>query len=156
METRLLAAATLAVVLVAGACTGRGGNGDDDAADDDDDDVVSSATATATATPSGLGGIDAHVTCTGTSCRRGKLRTVVFDCATGDNVVIASSGTVTLVATTSVAVHIGSLPAPAEDCLHAIIDDTAGGTAVSGVDPHVEVVEDTNASVVLVIDTMPK
>ncbi len=98
------------------------------------------------------GSIVAHVDCLAGGCVTGRLRTVLFDCITAVNVAVDSAGVVTLSSSASITVTFADL-APATDCLHAILDDTAGNSAVSTTDPMVVVVSGTTQNVTLTVDT---
>ena len=146
MRVALPFLAVIAGLSFAAACTGGGGGADDD----DDDDVATSSTATPTPTPV-TADVLARISCTAATCGTGTLRTVVYDCGTSENVVIASSGIVTLVESTAFGVLLAGLPAPATDCLHAILD-SGGRTSVSGTDPSLVLVPGGTYETSLLLD----
>ena len=84
------------------------------------------------------------------------MRTVVFDCMTSTNLVVATNYGVTLSTSSAFSVELLDLPAPELDCFHVIVDDTNGGTEVSGGggrDPQVTSVNGATTEVALVVDT---
>ena len=113
-----------------------------------------SPTASPLPTPA-TGSLTVHVACTAPGCISGRLRTVVFDCMTLSNLIVATNFNATLTTAAAFLVNLPDLPAPELDCFHAIVDDTLGGTAVSGsaaADPQITTVNGTTLDVSITVD----